>query len=503
MTSSQRTPLLSLAALARVPPYLLAVYCGWMGLLVELLMIGVAGLATEVLEAGAFGSEDTIAAFSTALGGPIAIIRISGPSAVAVADRVWQGNRSIGNGPVRQVRLGKVVGPKDVLDDQVLAVVMPGPASYTGEDMVELHCHGGVLGARLVLLAVLKAGARHAEPGEFTRRAFVNGKMDLTQSEAVMDVISAHTEAALRVANHQLRGRLRGTLDSVYDELVFLLSEIEGRLDFPEEDLQWVPMEQLTARVEGAAERLQVLRASQNTGEILRHGIRLVIAGPPNVGKSSLMNAILGRDRAIVTHIPGTTRDTLEELAHVRGIPVRLTDTAGIRDSDDFVEQTGIARSLASLAQAEVILWVVDATRPYEEQARPESIAGQRVITVANKQDLVREPVLAAPSDCGVPVPTCAVTGEGLEELFDAVEQTVWQTSDWEEPEVAVSARHAALLTDAGPPLQQAVTHLTDEDWELAAVCLRTAIDCVGRITGRTVSPDVLDSIFARFCIGK
>ncbi|MBT3375457.1 MAG: tRNA uridine-5-carboxymethylaminomethyl(34) synthesis GTPase MnmE [Lentisphaerae bacterium] len=448
--------------------------------------------------------EDTIAAFSTALGGPIAIVRISGPAAARVADEVWHGAQRIRDGLPRGVRLGKAIAAQSVLDDQVLAVFMPGPASYTGEDMVELHCHGGALGARLVLLALLEAGARHADPGEFTRRAFVNGKMDLTQSEAVMDVIGAHTEAALRIANHQLQGHLRSKLNTVYDELIFLLSEVEGRLDFPEEDLQWVPQEQLAARVDTAAERIWTLRASENTGEVLRNGVRLVIAGPPNVGKSSLMNAILGRDRAIVTHIPGTTRDTLEELAHVRGIPVRLTDTAGIRDSDDLVEQTGIERSLASLEDAEVILWIVDATRPREEQAPPQSITDRCVITVANKQDLLPSPAppLARTKD-DLPIPTCAITGDGLEQVFDAVEQAVWQTADWAEPDVAVSARHAALLTDATPALKQATQHITGEDWELAAICLRTAIDCVGQITGRTATPDILDNIFARFCIGK
>jgi len=458
---------------------------------------------SEAVHQPATAGEDTIAAFSTAAGGPIAVIRLSGDRAVDIAGEAWQGAGPLAAPPHRSLRLGKILGPDGEIDDQVLAVYMPAPRSYTGEDMVELHCHGGVLSARLALIRVLKGGARHAEPGEFTKRAFLNGKMDLTQAEAVADLIEAHSEAALRVANRQLDGLLGRRVSGLYDELAELLSEIEVRLDFPEEDLDWLPAAELDRRLGEAARRIDALLASRNEGEILRHGVLLVIAGPPNVGKSSLMNAILGRDRAIVTHIPGTTRDTLEELAHIRGIPVRLIDTAGIRQARGLVERSGIERSFASMAGAQVVLWVVDASKPYKGQEWQGGAGRAALLLVGNKRDMMESAPTDLPAELGAPVFTCARSGDGLEELFDAVEQTVWEAPRLREPEVAVSARHAALLDDAIGQLADVREKARREEWELGAVSLRSALSAVGGITGKTAAPDVLEAIFARFCIGK
>lgn len=445
---------------------------------------------------------DTIAAFATAVGGPVVVIRVSGPQAVTAVSRVWQGHSPLTEPPFRQVRVGMVRGESGVLDHEAIAVCMPAPRSYTGEDVVELHCHGGVLGARLILLELLRHGCRHAEPGEFTRRAFINGRMDLTQAEAVADLIGAHSEAALHLANRQLDGALGRRVNAHYEALADLLAEIESRLDFPEEDLEWRTVDALGAGLAAAVDGLAGLLRSRREGEILREGVRLVIAGPPNVGKSSLLNAILGRDRAIVTDLPGTTRDTLEELAHVRGIPLRLVDTAGLRESTDLIERKGIERSLRSLQAAQVILWVFDASQPYASQAWDRQDTTGTVILVGNKRDRLAGPP-ALPPGSRAAVFTCALTGAGLEELFDAIEQAVWDSPHTDASEVAVSARHAALLEKVLPDLEDAGRCCRAERWELAAVALRAALANLGRITGRTADPDVLGLIFSRFCIGK
>jgi tRNA modification GTPase len=443
--------------------------------------------------------SDTIAAFATAAGGALAVIRISGPDALAVAERVWSGSASLAAPPFRTMRLGVARNAAGTVDGEALAVHMPGPHSFTGEDVVELHCHGGALGARLVLLALLEAGCRHAEPGEFTKRAFLNGRLDLTQAEAVADLIGAQSESALHLANRQLGGLLGRRVGKLDEELAGLLAEIEARLDFPEEDLDWIAADALRAGLTQARTACQELLASQAEGEILRQGIVLVLAGPPNVGKSSLLNAILGRDRAIVTEIPGTTRDTLEELAHIRGIPVRLVDTAGIREAHDLIERSGIERSRASIRQAQVVLWIVDGSQPYAPQAwHPEdhTFSGP-VLVVANKCDrLVCDPPAGA-------VRTCALDGRGLGELFDAIERAVWQSPHYREAEVAVSARHGHCLAAAADSLVAAGAALDSEAWELVAAALRAAIADLGRITGRTADPDILDTVFSRFCIGK
>lgn len=446
---------------------------------------------------------DTIAAIATALGGPVAVLRVSGPEAQAIADAVWAGAHRLGEMPARELHLGIITGPEQGTVDHCLAVRFPAPRSYTGEDMVEFHCHGGALNARAVLMRILNCGARHADPGEFTKRAFLNGKMDLTQAEAVADIIDAHSKMALHLANRQLDGLLGRQLNAIYDKLVFVLSDIESRMDFTEEDLDWVAGERIRETVSAAMAGVGALLANRREGEILRNGVRLVIAGAPNVGKSSLLNAVLGRDRAIVTHIPGTTRDTLEELAHIRGIPVRLVDTAGIREAEDIVERSGIERSMSSIQEAQIVLWVCDAAGPAENRECPIELQNTPVITVCNKVDQLEKTASVPAGKSPNVVYTCALTGRGLDELFDAVERSVWDNPHTTEPEVAVSARHATLLDQAQEHLAAADEQCAAEAWELVAVGLRGAIDAIGQITGKSVNPDILEQIFSRFCIGK
>lgn len=325
-------------------------------------------------------SEDTICAPATAVGGAVALLRLSGPQSVAIASRLWRGRSSLAELAPRVLTLGQLCQTSgEVIDRECLAVRMPGPHSYTGEDVVELHCHGGVLCAQLALRALLAAGCRLADPGEFSKRAFLNGRMDLTQAEAVADLIRAGSEAALQLANRQLDGNFGRRITKFYDDLLFLLSEIESRLDFPEEDLEWQSVPRLTEQLREIQQQLERSAASRRQGEILRGGIKLAIAGAPNVGKSSLLNAILGQERAIVSDIPGTTRDSIEVPVSIRGIPIHLIDTAGIRHGGDTIERIGIERTRKNLAVADLILWVMDASLPLSSQTRQEELPPDKV----------------------------------------------------------------------------------------------------------------------------
>ena len=456
--------------------------------------------------------RDTIAALCTAPGGALNILRISGPDALNVGTAVWHGRHELGSAPRRTMLLGKVCSrPGDPASGEpCLAVFMPGPASYTGEDTVELHCHGGAYAPRRLLGAVLAAGARSAEPGEFTKRAFLNGKMDLTQAEAVADLIAAKSDSAARLAEKQLAGRIRTEIDAFRGTVIRLLAEFESRLDFSEEDLDWEPPEKCIAELGTAAEAVRRLIRSAGRGTILRNGVSVVIAGKPNAGKSSLLNTLLGFDRAIVTEIPGTTRDTLEETVSLRDIPVRLTDTAGLREgSDDPVEKLGIRRSLDSLRDAVCIFWVLDASTAADAEEAAAHLRKNRpektgLIALWNKTDLPGSPS-NLPDLGDIPaIRISAKTGAGLAELLDRFAEMVWQNEpDRETADCEVSARHAELLETALSMLERATEEVRREAWELAAFSLREALTALGSITGETVSPDILDEIFSRFCIGK
>ncbi len=307
---------------------------------------------------------DTIAAISTPAGeGAIALIRISGEEAIAVADRIYRGKGKPSEFPSHLQRLGEIV-EADRLIDQVMLSVHRAPASYTGEDLVEISCHGGILVTARVLEACFHAGARSARPGEFSERAFLNGKMDLTQAEAVMDLIRAQSDLALRSATEQLEGRLGSEIKAIRTQLIEMLAHVEAAIDFPEEDIAPDEGAKLRARLDSIRQKIRDLLATAEQGRILREGVRAVIYGPTNAGKSSLLNRLLGYERAIVSELPGTTRDTIEEVINLRGIPIRLLDTAGLRDSQDELEREGIARTERSLATADLLLHVLDRNAP-------------------------------------------------------------------------------------------------------------------------------------------
>ena len=454
--------------------------------------------------------NDTIAALCSAPGGAVAIVRISGPLALDIGNSVWNGKKKLSKADARALLFGLSPAETGKTGDPTLAVFMPAPNSYTGEDVVELHCHGGTMVVKEILDATTRAGARQAEPGEFTLRAFLNGKLDLTQAEAVCDIITARGEMALHMAERQMSGALGDQIRENRAALVDVLAECESRLDFPEEDLDWKKTTETAASIANATNAIRDLRESRSDAAILREGVNVVIAGRPNSGKSSLLNLLLGYGRAIVTHLPGTTRDTLEESTILRNIPVRLIDTAGIRDADDIIEKIGVGKSIESLTRATVVVWVLDASHvPREEETRvmrEHAKRPERVVAVWNKTDLLEESAAATLPNAEPAAETvrCSVMEKtGTDSLLDAIERVVWGGAPRAEPEIAVNARHAALLDQAIDALDTVPESIENEDWELAAVNLRSAIHALGVVIGENADPDVLDDIFSRFCIGK
>jgi tRNA modification GTPase len=459
--------------------------------------------------------DDTIAAIATPLGeGGLAVVRLSGPQALAIADKsflpVGKNSLKPSAASSHTIQYGKIVrGDKTV--DEVLLAVLRAPRTFTREDTVEITCHGGILPAKLVLDTLLENGARLAEPGEFTRRAFLNGRLDLAQAEAVADLIHSRTELALAAANEQLAGKLSQRINRLRDDLMHTLAHVEAHIDFPDEDIAPDTKEQLFKRLENGVKFMDELLRTANEGQILRRGIRAAIVGRPNVGKSSLLNQLLGRDRAIVSPIPGTTRDTIEETANIRGLPVVFIDTAGLREARDEIEQEGIRRSRESLARAEFILHVLDASEPLtsaDENYFAEFAAKKRIL-VRNKIDL---PVkLEFRVTCHVSrvtspvVDVCCLSGQGIEALKDAIKELVWSGEIKAEMlQVMINSRHQDALNRARAAAQRTIDALrADTTLELVAMDLRSAVHAVGEIVGKTATEDLLDSIFSQFCIGK
>jgi tRNA modification GTPase len=486
--------------------------------------------------------DDTIAAIATPLGeGGLAVIRISGAQALPIADRVFSpvGKTSVKPSAAAShtIQFGHVVREGKTIDEVLLAV-MRAPRTFTREDIVEITCHGGILPAKMVLDAALSNGARLAEPGEFTRRAFLNGRIDLAQAEAVADLIHSRTELALRAANEQLAGKLSQRINELRDDLLKTLAHVEAYIDFPEEDIAEETKDQLLGRLERGVAFMDELLRTANEGQILRRGIRAAIIGRPNAGKSSLLNQLLGRDRAIVSPIPGTTRDTIEETANIRGLPVVFIDTAGLREAGDEIEMEGIRRSHESLQKAEFILHVFDNSEPLTESDEKylREFAGKKRILVRNKIDLPPKLDLPAgvaqafqpagspdfPIRCfdgrlesrsnpqtgmsALPIAdVCCITGKGIEALKDAIKDLVWSGEiKTEMLEVMINSRHQDALNRAREATAQTIAALrSGATLELAAMDLRIAVNAVGEVVGKTATEDLLDMIFSQFCIGK
>lgn len=468
--------------------------------------------------------NDTIAAISTAFGeAAISVLRVSGPAATAVVANLFEGKAPLPQLPPRTAHFGRIVDAEARTVDSVLVTIFRAPASYTGEDLVEISCHGGILVTRRIFELLLSNGARAAGPGEFTQRAFLNGKMDLTQAEAVMDLIHAQSDLALQAATQQLGGRLGQQAEEIRESLINLVAHLEAHIDFPEEDIDPDTGAAFVARIDALQSRIRSLLETAEHGRILRSGARTVICGAPNVGKSSLLNLLTGFERAIVSPQAGTTRDTIEEVLHIHGLPFVLVDTAGLREhTSDFIEVHGMERTRKELAQADVILEVVDASLPPGQAHRipvPEGKRGH--ILVLNKADLGVDEGWSAGFSLNVaeasadqirlkpalqPIPISSTTGEGLDRLRAAMRDAAWQDAapSTSSQIVAINARHQACFQQAANSLAAARAAL--EQWtapEFVALDLREALQHVGEVTGRVDVEEILGAIFSQFCIGK
>jgi tRNA modification GTPase len=454
--------------------------------------------------------EDTIAAIATPPGeGAVAIIRISGTRAERIARTLFvHSGRAKGDFASHHFYHGQLREPKSgALIDDVLFVVMRKPRSYTGEDVVELHCHGGAFMARRVLALVLAQGGRHAERGEFTKRAFLNGRMDLAQAEAVLDVIRARTEQAASVAVGQATGELSHWVEELRGELVEILAHIEATIDFSEEEIEFWNDKELTGKLTALRRRIGAMISTYDWGRLLRDGAKVCICGRPNVGKSSLLNALLGEERVIVSSIPGTTRDVIEETLNLQGLPVVLWDTAGIRTSGDEIEHAGVQLSLKHVAQADAVLAVLDGSAALEAEDREclRLAKGKKCLLVVNKSDLPQRLYGELDQICpdAERVRVSAKSGNGLDVLKGALRNLLLD-AEVESPVVLTNLRHKSALLTADQALAECIQALEGRCApELIAVLLQSAKEGLEEITGKISGDDILERIFTSFCIGK
>lgn len=465
-------------------------------------------------------SGDTIAAIATALGeGGISVIRVSGPEAIRIVANGFSGKRMLSEAPTHTAHYGVFKDQNGNEIDEVISVLYRQPNSYTGENVVEVSCHGGVFITKRVLSTIIEFGARHAEPGEFTKRAYLNGKMDLSQAEAVADLIRSRTEFSNRASMHQLQGMLSGKISALRDRLIRTLGLLELELDFVEEDIEFIKREDLIAEVNQTMVGIEDLLATYRVGKILREGLKVVLAGAPNVGKSSILNSLLGENRAIVTELPGTTRDVIEENVNLDGLLVRLVDTAGVRMTDHIVEAEGVRRSEIQVRDCNILLLVFDASRQLEEidiemarrlltELKP---AEAKCMLLLNKNDLPSkieidkideiEFLIELPK-----VSLSATTGNGMEELRRSVVNSLGMDHNriQEGSAIVTTERHYTALIKARESSLAAKESLEKgKTTELAAVDIRAALDYLGEIIGVVTTDDILNDIFSKFCIGK
>ena len=461
--------------------------------------------------------------------GGIGIIRISGQNATAIASKLvrLRTNGSLDTLPTHTLHLADIVsaphpesagdsGPsmtREHIIDEGLVVYMKGPHSFTGEDVVEFHCHGSTTVLRRVCESCVAAGARLAQPGEFTKRAFLNGRLDLSQAEAVLDTIKAKSDFALTIAQRQLRGDLGRYVQELRTALLSLTARIEAGIDFSDEDISFVTRGELRTALQNIARQIQEVLDTAQTGRALREGIRVVLAGPPNVGKSSLLNSLIHDNRAIVTDVPGTTRDLIEETVMWNGLSITLVDTAGLRDTVDVVEQEGIKRSKTAQAEADLTLYVIDAVSVQKSEVYklPFPLVAPKQLVVLNKIDVLAPFTLQPLSEelahrlCQRILPISTRTGEGLDELKTTITSR-FLTGSFEAYEgvVITNVRHRAALEQATTAIMQALSSIEGGGQaELLAVDLHDAADALGEIIGTLTSDDVLEQIFSQFCIGK
>jgi len=463
----------------------------------------------------------TISAISTAMGeGGIGIVRMSGERAIEIAAKCFRPMHGgkITDFAARRALFGRIYDEDGRFLDEAICIIMEAPHSYTCEDVVELQCHGGGLVLQEVLSLTYRLGASAAEPGEFTKRAFLNGRLDLSQAQSVMDMIQAKTAASLELAAGNLQGRLSGRIQDMRQEILSIIAHLEASIDFPEDDIEDVALSEAELKVEKLHGELEELLAFADAGQILRDGLKTAIIGRPNAGKSSLMNRILGQERAIVTDIPGTTRDSIEEYVNIGGIPLKLADTAGIRETDNLAEKIGVERAYSHARDAELVLAVFDGTELVSEQDEPIwhllSQCRGKIIIIINKADLemrlseaeIRK--IAAEKEVEEIykiISMSAKGGTGLEELEENIKNLVFAGKISRRESVMVSdARQKNILCQAMTLLEQTrVTLLSGMSEDFVVIDLRSAWEKLGEITGDTLGEDIIDEIFSRFCIGK
>ncbi len=456
--------------------------------------------------------DDTIAAIITAPGeAGVGIIRLSGKRSLEIAEKIFQPKNQklrLSEKP-RYLMLGEIIDEAHPVDE-VLCTFMKAPHSYTREDVVEINCHGGYLSVKKILELVLRHGARLSEKGEFTKRAFLNGRIDLSQAEAVMDIITAKTGTGHELSQKQLKGKLASVLTSIRDEITHDLAKITVAVDFPEEDEPEVTYEELIASLDKNLEKIKKMIKSFEVGKIYRDGLRTVIVGKPNVGKSSLLNRLLREDRAIVTEVAGTTRDVIEEFFTLEGIPIRLVDTAGIRETQDIVEQIGVERSLESIETADLVILVLDGSRELDKEDMEiiDKIAGKKVITLINKADLPQKTdmnIIDRKLDIEKNIFASMKEDKGIDQLIKAIKHMVEAEGLAADNEYMINnARHKDALERAQKACQDAKDSLDSGlPLDIIETDFRNIWDTLGEITGDTASEDLLNVIFARFCIGK
>lgn len=451
--------------------------------------------------------EDTIAAIATAYGeGGIGIIRISGPQTLPILEKIFKGK--IEN---RRMSYGHVIDPEDdSVIDEVLSVYMKEPHTYTKEDVAEINCHGSMVSLRKTLEVVIRNGARLAEPGEFTKRAFLNGRLDLSQAEAVIDLIKAKTDRTFDVAMGQLSGRFSEEIKNIRAALMDLLVQVTVNIEYPDEDIEELTYDGMENQISGINDMIEKLLSTADSGKILRDGLNVAIIGKPNVGKSSLMNELLKETRAIVTEIPGTTRDTIEEVISIKNIPVRLTDTAGIRETEDKIEQIGIEKSKKSFNEADLIIFVMDSSREISEEDKEiiNIIGNRKAIVLINKIDLGakwnKEDISAMMPNASV-IETSMLQRLGVTEIEDEIVNMVYSGNVKQNDSLMITnVRHKELLERAFNSLKDAYNMaVMREAMDFIEVDVKAAYDYLGEIIGETVSDDIINEVFARFCLGK
>ncbi len=456
--------------------------------------------------------DETIAAISTAPGeAGIGIVRISGSKAIDILDALFKPKRreSIREYGQRKLVYGFISDGKERIDE-VLAVYMKGPGTYTAEDVAEIDCHGGLVPSRKILEMALKKGARVAERGEFTKRAFLNGRLDLAQAEAVMDLIGAKTDKSYEIALDQLEGGLSKRVREIRNKLLAMLAQIEVGIDYPEEDIEDITYDEILAFEEAAEKDVRELLRTAETGKIMREGLQTVIIGKPNVGKSSLLNAMLQEARAIVTNIPGTTRDIIEEHLNIRGIPLKIVDTAGIRETEDMIEKMGVQRSKAYFNKADLIILVLDAGEALREEDLEimEYVKGRKAIVLINKTDLDvkidEEEIKKLLGDKAV-IRASVLNGSGLDELEDKIVEMVYSGEIFQRGDTLVtSVRQKNALERALASIVDAIGVTREKmPYDFIEIDIKNAYAYLGEIIGETVGDDIIDKVFSEFCLGK